>query len=122
MRALDERGYAVSSAATGMAGLSEVVDRRPDLVVLDLGLPDVDGTEVLAMIRAVSQVPIIIASARDDEPSLLRALDSGADDDVIKPFTAAQLVRRSFPTSWSSATWRSMCVHAGQPSTGRRSS
>ncbi len=94
MRALDERGYAVGSAATGMAGLSEVVDKRPDLVVLDLGLPDVDGTEVLAMIRAVSQVPIIIASARDDEPSLLRALDSGADDYVIKPFTAAQLEAR----------------------------
>lgn len=94
MRALDERGYAMTSAATGMAGLSMAVEQRPDLVILDLGLPDLDGTEVLAMLRAVSQVPVIIATARDDDPSLVQALDSGADDYVVKPFTAAQLEAR----------------------------
>jgi len=94
MRALDERGYAVSSAPTGMAGLQEAVATRPDLVVLDLGLPDVDGTQVLSMIRAVSTVPVIIATARDDDPTLVAALDAGADDYVVKPFTTAQLEAR----------------------------
>ena len=94
MRSLDELGYAVSSAATGMAGLAMAVENRPDLVVLDLGLPDVDGTEVLAMLRAVSSVPVIIASARDDDPSLVKALDSGADDYVIKPFSTSTLEAR----------------------------
>ena len=94
MRGLDERGYAVTSAGTGMAGLSMAVEQRPDLVVLDLGLPDIDGTHVLVMLRAVSHVPVIIATARDDDPSLVRALDSGADDYVVKPFTTAQLEAR----------------------------
>ena len=62
--------------------------------MLDLGLPDVDGTQVLSMLRAVSAVPVIIASARDDDPSLVGALDAGADDYVVKPFTSAQLDAR----------------------------
>ena len=94
MRSLDERGYAVSSASTGMQGLSMAVDHRPDLVILDLGLPDVDGTQVLAMLRAVSQVPVIVASARDDDPSLVGCLDAGADDYVVKPYTPEQLEAR----------------------------
>ncbi|WP_193609845.1 response regulator [Nocardioides lijunqiniae] len=94
MRALDERGYAVSSAATGMLGLSMAVENRPDLVILDLGLPDVDGTQVLSMLRAVSDVPVIVASARDDDPSLVSCLDAGADDYVVKPYTTAQLEAR----------------------------
>jgi DNA-binding response OmpR family regulator len=94
MRALDERGYAVSSAATGMQGLSMAVENRPDLVILDLGLPDVDGTQVLSMLRAVSDVPVIVASARDDDPSLVSCLDAGADDYVVKPYTTAQLEAR----------------------------
>jgi DNA-binding response OmpR family regulator len=94
MRALDERGYAVSSARTGMDGLHQAVENRPDLVILDLGLPDVDGTRVLSMLRAVSDVPVIIASARDDDPSLVSALDAGADDYVVKPYTTAQLEAR----------------------------
>lgn len=94
VRSLRERGYAVSSAPTGMAGLNLAVENRPDLVILDLGLPDVDGTQVLAMLRAVSDVPVIIASARDDDPSLVQALDAGADDYVIKPYTTAQLEAR----------------------------
>ncbi|MCZ4499075.1 MAG: putative transcriptional regulator ycf27 [Marmoricola sp.] len=94
VRSLRERGYAVSSAPNGMAGLALAVDNRPDLVILDLGLPDVDGTQVLAMLRAVSDVPVIIASARDDDPSLVEALNAGADDYVVKPYTTAQLEAR----------------------------
>ena len=94
MRSLGELGYAVASAATGMQGLSMAVDTRPDLVILDLGLPDIDGTQVLAMLRAVSDVPVIVASARDDDPSLIGCLDAGADDYVVKPYTTAQLEAR----------------------------
>ena len=94
MRALGERGYAVSSARTGMDGLHQAVENRPDLVILDLGLPDVDGTQVLSMLRAVSDVPVIIASARDDDPSLVGALDAGADDYVVKPYSVRELILR----------------------------
>jgi DNA-binding response OmpR family regulator len=94
MRSLDQRGYAVDSAVTGMQGLQLAIDTRPDLVILDLGLPDVDGTQVLSMLRAVSQVPVIVASARDDDPSLVGCLNAGADDYVVKPYTTAQLEAR----------------------------
>ncbi|GAA2113730.1 response regulator transcription factor [Nocardioides bigeumensis] len=94
MRSLGEMGYAVASASTGMAGLAMAVETKPDLVILDLGLPDVDGTQVLTMLRAVSQVPVIVASARDDDPSLIGCLDAGADDYVVKPYTTAQLEAR----------------------------
>jgi DNA-binding response OmpR family regulator len=94
MRSLADMGYAVASASTGMAGLTMAVETKPDLVILDLGLPDVDGTQVLTMLRAVSQVPVIVASARDDDPSLIGCLDAGADDYVVKPYTTAQLEAR----------------------------
>ncbi|PSL00794.1 DNA-binding response OmpR family regulator [Murinocardiopsis flavida] len=93
-RALGERGHAVTSAPTAMAGLRDAVDARPDLVVLDLGLPDLDGLEMLRMLRAVSRVPVIVATARDDEREIVRALDAGGDDYVVKPFSAAQLDAR----------------------------
>ncbi|SFE73732.1 response regulator transcription factor [Blastococcus tunisiensis] len=94
IRALRERGHAVSSAATALAGLRQAVDERPDLVVLDLGLPDLDGRELLRMLRAVSSVPVIVATARDDDGSVVQALDAGADDYVVKPFAAGQLEAR----------------------------
>lgn len=94
VRSLRELGHAVDSSPAGLPGLQVALDARPDLVVLDLGLPDVDGMQVLTMLRAVSQVPVIIASARDDDPGLVRALDAGADDYLVKPFTAAQLEAR----------------------------
>ncbi|MFC6082413.1 response regulator transcription factor [Sphaerisporangium aureirubrum] len=94
MRALGERGHAVTSAATGMAGLRMAVDERPDLVILDLGLPDIDGYEVIRMLRAVSAVPLIVATARDDEREIARVLDAGADDYLVKPFGAVQLDAR----------------------------
>src|SRR3954466_13558719 len=77
-----------------MAGLRQAVEERPDLVVLDLGLPDLDGRELLRMLRAVSTTPVIVATARDDEQEIVRVLDAGADDYIVKPFTAAQLDAR----------------------------
>ncbi|TJZ42275.1 response regulator transcription factor [Streptomyces piniterrae] len=94
VRALRDRGHAVATAATGMSGLDTAVTDRPDLVVLDLGLPDVDGAQVLRMLRAVSDVPVIVATARDDEPDMVAALGDGADDYIVKPFGAAQLDAR----------------------------
>jgi two-component system KDP operon response regulator KdpE len=94
IRALRDRGHAVSSAGTALDGLRLAVDERPDLVVLDLGLPDLDGRELLRMLRAVSAVPVIIATARDDDDSVVQALDAGADDYVLKPFQAGQLEAR----------------------------
>jgi DNA-binding response OmpR family regulator len=93
-RALTDRGHVVTSAATGMGGVQNVLDAQPELVVLDLGLPDVDGADVVRMIRAVSPVPIIVATARGDEASIVAILDAGADDYVIKPFGPAQLDAR----------------------------
>ncbi|MFI2649750.1 response regulator transcription factor [Micromonospora fulviviridis] len=94
LRALRERGHAVAAASTALDGLRDALDDRPDLVVLDLGLPDLDGGELLRMLRAVSPVPVIVATARDDEAEIVRMLDAGADDYLVKPFTAAQLDAR----------------------------
>jgi DNA-binding response OmpR family regulator len=93
-RGLTERGHAVSGARTGLGALGEIVDQRPDVVVLDLGLPDIDGLELLRMLRAVSAVPVIVATARDDEREIIRTLDAGADDYVVKPYSADQLDAR----------------------------
>ncbi len=94
LRALADLGHAVSSAPDALSGLRAAVDEQPDLVVLDLGLPDLDGSEALRMLRAVSEVPVIVATARDDDPTAVRALNSGADDFLAKPFSAAQLDAR----------------------------
>ena len=76
-----------------MTALPAAVEHKPDVVLLDLGLPDVDGADVLSMLRSVSNVPVIVATARDDEADMW-LLDPGADDYVIKPFTAAQIDAR----------------------------
>jgi DNA-binding response OmpR family regulator len=93
-RGLAERGHTVQTAGTGIAGLEAVLGERPDLVLLDLGLPDVDGLTVIGMIRAASSVPIIVLTAVDDDPTMVRALDSGADDYVVKPFRLDQVTAR----------------------------
>ncbi|MFI6498450.1 response regulator transcription factor [Nonomuraea typhae] len=93
-RGLRELGHAVSSSPTALDGLRLAVQDRPDLVVLDLGLPDLDGRELLRMLRSVSQVPVIVATARDGDAEMVPALDAGADDYVVKPFSAAQLNAR----------------------------
>jgi DNA-binding response OmpR family regulator len=93
-RGLADRGHTVQTAATGIAGLEAVLGDRPDLVLLDLGLPDVDGLTVIGMIRAASAVPIIVITAVDDDPTMVKALDSGADDYVVKPFRLDQVTAR----------------------------
>jgi two-component system KDP operon response regulator KdpE len=93
-RALVDGGHAVRTEGRGADALGVVVDWRPDVVVLDLGLPDLDGVDVLRMVRSVSEVPVIVATARDDEAEIVRVLDAGADDYVVKPYSAAQLDAR----------------------------
>ena len=91
---LRARGYAVSVAATGASALSQVASVRPDLVILDLGLPDLDGLGVLDGIRGWNSVPVIVLSARGDAADKVAALNSGADDYVTKPFGMEELVAR----------------------------
>jgi DNA-binding response OmpR family regulator len=92
--ALAEQGHDVESAATAMAGLELAVKGQPDLVLLDLGLPDLDGTQLLRMIRAVSQVPVIVITARGADDVVVKTLDAGADDYLVKPFSVSQLEAR----------------------------
>jgi len=94
IRALTERGHAVTSMASAMAALQHVLNVPPGLVLLDLGLPDLSGYEALRMMRAVSKVPIVVITARDDETEIIRVLDAGADDYVVKPFGGGQLEAR----------------------------
>lgn len=93
-RLLAARGHDVETVAAGMDGLELVISGSPDVVVLDLGLPDLDGIEVLKLIRAVSAVPVIVATARDDEKEIVAVLDAGADDYVVKPFSGEQIDAR----------------------------
>lgn len=92
--ALRDLGHVVQGASTGAQGLRSAVTDPPELVVLDLGLPDLDGWEVLRMLRGTSAVPVIVATARDDDTEVVRTLDAGADDYVVKPFTARALDAR----------------------------
>ena len=92
--ALTAAGYEVIDATTGAAAVKAAVTGAPDLVLLDLGLPDMDGKEVISRIRAWSQMPIIILSARDRETEKIAALDLGADDYVEKPFGIGELTAR----------------------------
>lgn len=92
--ALAARGYDVRSRATAFAGLSAIAESAYDLVILDLGLPDIDGEMALKMLRAVSDVPIIVATARAGDACIVRLLNSGADDYLAKPFSGALLVAR----------------------------
>jgi len=91
---LADVGHSVESLASGMDGVQQAAEGDFDVVVLDLGLPDIDGGQVLKMIRAVSGVPIIVATARDEESEIVRILRDGADDYVVKPFSGAQLQAR----------------------------
>src|SRR5687768_3787647 len=93
-RGLRERGHTVVSVATGVAALEQVIAESPTLVLLDLGLPDVGGLTLISMIRAASQVPIIVITAQDDDPTMVKALDGGADDYIVKPFGTDQLAAR----------------------------
>jgi two-component system KDP operon response regulator KdpE len=92
--ALGAHGYQISEAANGQEGLAAVALQRPDLVILDLGLPDLDGVEVARRLREWTQVPIIILSVRGQEAGKIAALDAGADDYLTKPFGAGELLAR----------------------------
>jgi two-component system KDP operon response regulator KdpE len=91
---LEANGYRVHDAATGQEGIVQAAQRRPDVVLLDLGLPDLDGVEVLRRLREWSQVPVVILSVREREEEKISALDAGADDYVTKPFNAGELLAR----------------------------
>jgi two-component system KDP operon response regulator KdpE len=91
---LRSRGYEIEVVGTGKEAIAAVADRGPDLIVLDLGLPDLEGTEVCLRIRKVSKAPIVILSARGNEADKVAALDIGADDYVTKPFGSEELLAR----------------------------
>lgn len=91
---LASEGFDVETADAALPGLELAVKGRPDLVLMDLGLPDVDGTELLRMIRAVSEVPVIVITARGADQVVVSTLDAGADDFLTKPFSVAQLMAR----------------------------
>jgi len=93
-RVLAASGHDVVALGTAMEGLQAVVKGGPDVVILDMGLPDLDGAELLKMIRAVSDVPVIVATARNEDRSIVRTLDAGADDYLVKPFSIDQLEAR----------------------------
>jgi two-component system KDP operon response regulator KdpE len=102
---LRSRGYDVDTAPDGGSGLSAAAARQPDLVILDLGLPDMDGVEVVRGLRGWLSTPILVLSARDAQPQKVAALDAGADDYITKPFGMDELIarvraalRRSTPT------------------------
>ena len=91
---LESADYQVHEAETAAQGLTDAATRRPDVVLLDLGLPDSDGVNVLRRLREWSKVPVIVLSVRDDEEGKVAALDAGADDYVTKPFSSAELLAR----------------------------
>lgn len=92
--ALEANGYRVFEAASGQDGLVEAAQRRPEVVILDLGLPDMDGVDVLKRLREWSQAPVLVLSVRDGEDDKVSALDHGADDFINKPFSTAELLAR----------------------------
>src|ERR1044072_7966349 len=91
---LKSRGYDVRAAADGLAGFEAFNDWHPDLVITDLAMPNVDGLELCRRLRAISQVPIIVLSAKGEEKTKVEALDIGADDYVTKPFGIDELLAR----------------------------
>jgi two-component system, OmpR family, KDP operon response regulator KdpE len=93
-QSLEREGFEVFQAETLRRGLIEAGTRRPELLVLDLGLPDGDGVDLIRELRGWSNIPILVLSARTDEPDKIEALDAGADDYLIKPFAAGELLAR----------------------------
>jgi two-component system, OmpR family, KDP operon response regulator KdpE len=91
---LAAQDYRVVEADTGVAALARLAEERPDLIVLDLGLPDIDGIELIRRIRQSVETPIVVLSVRDDEKGKVQALDLGADDYVTKPFGTEELLAR----------------------------
>ena len=91
---LKAEGYRFLTAQTGQAAVITAATHNPDIILLDLGLPDLDGVEVIRRVRSWSNVPIIVISARSEDPDKIDALDAGADDYLTKPFSVAELLAR----------------------------
>ena len=91
---LKAEGYRYLTAQTGQAAVISAATHNPDIILLDLGLPDLDGVEVIRRVRSWSNVPIIVISARSEDPDKIDALDAGADDYLTKPFSVAELLAR----------------------------
>ena len=91
---LTQRAHAVRTAGTALDGIREVSHHPPEVIVLDLGLPDLDGQQALQMMRAVTATPVIVATARDEEAEIIRLLNAGADDYLVKPFSGEHLAAR----------------------------
>lgn len=91
---LETQNYQFHTAATGSESLLEAVSSRPDVILLDLGLPDMDGVEIIKKIRTWSNMPIIVVSARSEDKDKIDALDAGADDYLTKPFSVDELLAR----------------------------
>ena len=94
LRSLTDLGHTVQATGTALEALRRVAAEPPDLIVLDLGLPDLDGADALRMLRGITDTPIIIATARDNEAEIVRLLRAGADDYMVKPFSSAHLDAR----------------------------
>ena len=92
--ALEGENYQVLEAETGQQGLVEIANRKPAVILLDLGLPDMEGLEVLKRLREWSEAPVLVLSVRDDEAGKIAALDAGAEDYVTKPFSTPELLAR----------------------------
>lgn len=107
--ALASQAYSLIEAASGQQALSSAAEHKPDLVILDLGLPDIDGIEVTRLLREWTQVPIIILSVRGSEKDKIAALDAGADDYLTKPFSVGELLARM------RAALRRMAQAPGEP-------
>lgn len=123
IRHLTEASHTVRSVGTALEALREVAHNRFDVVILDLGLPDLDGSEALKMLRGITDVPVIIATARDDEAEIVRLLNDGADDYLTKPFSVEHLsarmaaVLRRARAAAGAEPPRASCASAGSPST-----
>ncbi|MDH6127489.1 response regulator transcription factor [Kitasatospora sp. GP82] len=112
---LTSHGLLVRSSPDGFGALREITQWQPDAVVLDLGLPDLDGADALRMIRGLSQVPVLVATARDDESEIIKLLNAGADDYLVKPFSGGQLVARLTAVLRRSATLTGAPGDVGAP-------
>jgi len=91
---LETQGYLYHTAETGEASIFESVSKQPDIIILDLGLPDIDGVEIIKKVRTWSNIPIIVVSARSEDRDKISALDAGADDYLTKPFSVEELLAR----------------------------
>jgi two-component system KDP operon response regulator KdpE len=112
---LTAHGYHVIVAPDGRSALRAAADAHPDVVVLDLGLPDMDGTEVIAGLRGWTRMPIIVLTARHASAAMVKALDAGADDYVTKPFGMAELLARLRAAVRRSAVWSADSGAASEP-------